>query len=79
MSFPNTAYKPGDEVWYLEDMVGNDGQIERYACQSQIMQVIWANDYIVYTINGRGYEDTFDMDDLYPSEAAALNALKKGV
>lgn len=61
MGFPNTAYQPGQAVWYINQY--DEPQ------QSEVEEVIWTKDAITYRIEGRS--SRYDMDDLYPSEEVA--------
>ena len=66
MSFPNTSYKPGDEVWYLRPLVHSAPAKDR------IYAVQWTEEEITYEL--AGITGTWDGDDLYPTEEAAQRA-----
>lgn len=71
MSFPNTMYKPGDSVWFVD--------AQEQAKPAKVTEVVWTKDGIGYRLwwNGKtGHEvrDPWDGDDLYPTEEAALRA-----
>lgn len=67
MSFPNTAYKPGDEVWYL--------RVFKQISMATVRTVVWDKEGFHYTLNswsGIFYENT-----LFPTEEAAQEAANK--
>ena len=67
MAFPNTAYKPGDVVWYI-------GWLDQ-PCKTTVKEVVWTEYAILYNLEGRGFP--YDMDDLFPTEAAAQKEAEK--
>lgn len=79
MSFPNTMYKPGDEVWILVQVVPTHWKIrieKRVPIQSKVTSVIWEEEAIRYTVDVND-DWQYDCDDLYPTEEAAQEAANK--
>ena len=94
MSFPNTAYKPGDVVWILtpgpvqvevpDNFKGKghtktvtiwQGSLEPRS--AEVVGVLWTKDRIGYHLNDTT-GDTVNLDDIFPTEAAAQKEAEKG-
>jgi len=72
MSFPNTMYKPGDEVWFTRLVEMSTLTRRNIVRKSHVRAVRWTEEEVTYEL--AGFTGTWDCDDLYPTKEAALQA-----
>lgn len=67
MEYPNTAYKPGEAVWYVHPKT-KEVRLDR------VHAVLWMEEEIVYELAEIIVKGGFDGDELFSTKELALLA-----